>query len=127
MASDTSLENVLDVSPCQHARTEAGFLPADLAKRLRGTFDKAFADSRALTPKRFCWDYWHVPGQYTQLRTPANEYFEGGDYQALEDALLEFGKERLGCIGLTPIWLSYYIGALVCSAEFRCVSPGQDL
>ena len=87
------------------------FLPPALAASLRGTFDANFANSRGVAPQRFVWDYWHVPGQYTQLRTPAAEYFAPQNVEALEAALLEFGKERLGCVGITPLWLSYYVGA----------------
>ena len=55
------------------------------------------------------WDYWHVPDQYTLLRTPADQYFPEEDYQRLEDALLDYGEQQLGCRGISPIWLSYYV------------------
>ncbi len=58
---------------------------------------------------RFCWDYWHVPRQYTLLRTPAEHFFPPALYDALEDALIEFGERELGCRGISPIWLSYYV------------------
>ena len=38
------------------------------------------------------------------------EYFEEEHYNALEASLLEYGKEKLGCVGITPVWLSYYVG-----------------
>jgi hypothetical protein len=61
------------------------------------------------TGDRFVWDYWHVPDQYTLLRTPADQFFPQEEYQGLEDALLEYGEQHLGCRGISPIWLSYYV------------------
>lgn len=61
------------------------------------------------TGERFVWDYWHVPDQYTLLRTPADQFFPEEQYQQLEDALLDYGEEQLGCRGISPIWLSYYV------------------
>lgn len=55
------------------------------------------------------WDYWHVPDQYTLLRTPADQFFPEEQYQQLEDALLDYGEEHLGCRGISPVWLSYYV------------------
>src|SRR5512133_928360 len=31
--------------------------------------------SRTAGPERFVWDCWHVPGQYTDFRTPARRFF----------------------------------------------------
>lgn len=52
---------------------------------------------------RFCWDWWHVPGQYTLLRTPADAFFPPELYDRLEDALIEYGEKVLGCRGISPI------------------------
>lgn len=68
-----------------------------------------FADPLHASGERFVWDYWHVPDQYTLLRTPADQFFPEESYQQLEDALLEYGEEQLGCRGISPIWLSYYV------------------
>ena len=94
--------------PVQHVKTVADFLPN--AESLRATYDENFRNPREVKEERFCWDYWHVPDQYTQLRTPAQDYFKQEDYEELEASLLEYGKEKLGCLGITPIWLSYYVG-----------------
>jgi hypothetical protein len=45
------------------------------ALALRAHFDERLADPRQARADRFVWDYWHVPGQYTQLRTPAYHFF----------------------------------------------------
>ena len=51
---------------------------------------------------RFVWDYWHVPGQYTLLRTPAQDYFPEPLFAKLESALAEYAAAELGCVGMTP-------------------------
>ena len=58
---------------------------------------------------RFVWDYWHVPGQYTLLRTPAQDYFPEPLFAKLESALAEYAAAELGCVGMTPLWLSCYV------------------
>ena len=68
-----------------------------------------FANPLHTTGERFVWDYWHVPDQYTLLRTPADQFFPEEQYQQLEDALLDYGEEHLGCRGISPVWLSYYV------------------
>ena len=40
-------------------------------RELRAVFDARFASPREAHRARFVWDYWHVPDQYTALRTPA--------------------------------------------------------
>ncbi len=52
-----------------HIITNDNFLPDADARDLRGVFDKRFADPRVIHPERFLWDYWHVPDQYTLVRT----------------------------------------------------------
>jgi hypothetical protein len=55
------------------------------------------------------WDWWHVPGQYTALRTPAWTYFPRGIYEAFHRRLVAWGRETLGCHDISPPWLSCYI------------------
>ena len=59
----------------QRVRVCDTFLEPSLASSLRATFDARHADPRSLGAERFVWDYWHMPGQYRQLRTPAQDYF----------------------------------------------------
>lgn len=68
-----------------------------------------FEDPLKTRGDRFVWDFWHVEGQYSLMRTPAHEFFPRKLSDALEDALIFFGESRLGCRGISPIWLSYYI------------------
>ncbi len=39
----------------------------------------------------------------------AKTYFPDDVYAELEDALLTYGQQKLGCSAITPIWLSCYI------------------
>jgi hypothetical protein len=79
------------------------------AARLRHSFDGHFADPRRAHAERFVWDYWHVPGQYTALRTPAWSYFPKKLYEPLHRRLVAWGRETLGCHDVSPPWLSLYV------------------
>lgn len=79
------------------------------APALRRTFDERFADPRSTRGDRFVWDYWHVPGQYTALRTPAWQYFPPRIYEAFHRRLVAWGRAQLGCHDISPPWLSLYI------------------
>jgi hypothetical protein len=75
----------------------------------RAVFDQRFADPRKANGDRFVWDWWHVPGQYTQLRTPAWQYFPAPLYRALHRKLVDWGRRQLGCHDVSPPWLSLYV------------------
>lgn len=79
------------------------------ARPLRAAFDARFAEPRAARAGRFVWDYWHVPGQYTALRTPAWTYFPTDAYQRFHRALVAWGRATLGCHDVSPPWLSCYV------------------
>lgn len=79
------------------------------ARAMRQTFDRRFADPRKATGDRFVWDFWHVPGQYTHLRTPAWTYFPKPLYRAFHERLVRFGRTVLGCHDVSPPWLSCYV------------------
>ena len=55
------------------------------------------------------WDWWHVPGQYTALRTPAWQYFPRRIYESFHRRLVAWGRATLGCHDISPPWLSLYI------------------
>ena len=84
-----------------------GFAPE--ATALRAVFDDRFADPRSTRADRFVWDYWHVPGQYTALRTPAWTYFPRALYDAFHRRLVAWGRATLGCHDISPPWLSCYV------------------
>ncbi|MBA3465262.1 MAG: hypothetical protein H0T46_35350 [Deltaproteobacteria bacterium] len=79
------------------------------AAKLRATFDARFANPRSTGADRFVWDYWHVPGQYTALRTPAWTYFGKAVYEQFHNRLVAWGRETLGCHDVSPPWLSLYV------------------
>lgn len=87
------------------------------AKRLRAHFEERFADPREARADRFVWDFWHVPGQYTLLRTPAYHYFPKKLYDAFHQRLVWWGRRTLGCHDVSPTWLSCYVND--CRQEFH--------
>ena len=84
-----------------------GFAPE--AARLRAHFDARLLDPRKADPGRFVWDFWHVPGQYTLLRTPAWKFFPRRLYEAFHRRLVLWGRRTLGCHDISPPWLSCYV------------------
>lgn len=79
------------------------------AKALRAHFDERFEDPRRAEGGRFVWDFWHVPGQYTHLRTPAYHYFPKRLYERFHHQLVWWGRRMLGCHDVSPPWLSCYV------------------
>ena len=92
----------------------------DRADALRGVFDRRFKEPLQASAERFVWDYWHVPGEYTHLRTPAFNYFPRAIYERFHRHLVKFGREQLGCHDISPPWLSCYVEG--CRQE-----PHQDV
>ncbi len=76
---------------------------------MRRHFEARLSEPRAARADRFVWDYWHVPGQYTHLRTPAYHYFPRPLYERFHARLVRFGRRVLGCHDVSPPWLSCYV------------------
>ena len=91
------------------------------AKKLRGQFDSTFQDPKEPNQERFLWDYWHVPGQYTMLRTPAYNFFQEELYIPLHEKIMQWGQEYLGCNEISPTWMSCYIDG--CQQEIHADIP----
>lgn len=102
-----------------HLRWVDAFSPQ--ARSMKGHFDQQFKDPRRVQSSRFVWDYWHVPDQYTLIRTPAYEYFPKEIYQKFHKQLVQYGREVLGCHDVSPPWLSYYVDG--CSQEVHADQP----
>lgn len=119
---DEDLE-FIDIPDPTHIILENNFGHQDtsLITDLRAHFDERFSDPLITSGDRFVWDYWHVPGQYSLIRTPADSFFPADVYDRLENALTEFGERVLGCRGISPVWLSYYIDG--CRQELHTDSP----
>jgi hypothetical protein len=99
--------------------TEDRFSP--LAEKLRNEYDRRFQDPRDTRSDRFVWDYWHVPGQYTLLRTPAYHYFSENLYSRFHQSLVMWGRKHLGCWDISPPWLSCYVEG--CKQELHSDVP----
>jgi len=91
------------------------------ANQLRSQFDKKFSNPRSATADRFVWDYWHVPNQYTLLRTPAEYYFTRSEFKNFESRLVHWGREHLGCHAISRPWLSNYIDG--CEQRLHADNP----
>lgn len=88
-------------------RTETPFF--DRAEELRAHFESRVGPTREGAPERFVWDYWHIPEQYTYLRTPALNVVPPSLLGAFTTRLAAWGLANLGCGRVTLPWLSYYL------------------
>lgn len=91
------------------------------AKALREHFMERMQDPKDTRSDRFVWDYWHVPDQYTLIRTPAYHYFPDEMYMKFHEALVDWGRKNLGCWDISPPWLSYYVDG--CKQELHSDVP----
>lgn len=79
------------------------------AEKLRTVFVDRFQNPLTANADRFIWDYWHVPDQYTTLRTPAYHFFPKKLYEDFHNRLVWWGRRNLGCHDISPPWMSCYI------------------
>lgn len=91
------------------------------ARPLRNHYDANFKNPLEATSARFAWDYWHVPDQYTLIRTPASTYFPKNIFSKFISELTEWGQNNLGCRSISPPWLSYYVEG--CEQKLHCDIP----
>lgn len=89
------------------ARVEVDFF--DRAEELREQFERRVGPSKEGSLDRFVWDYWHVPEQYTYLRTPSPNVVPPSLLESFLDRLASWGDANLGCDRVTLPWLSYYV------------------
>lgn len=79
------------------------------AKALRGEFEQKMSAQNATGADRFVWDFFHIPDQYSHLRTPAYHFFNQKTYEKFHNQLVWWGRRNLGCHDISPPWLSCYI------------------
>ncbi|KAL4859895.1 putative dolichyl-diphosphooligosaccharide--protein glycosyltransferase subunit 3B [Chlorella vulgaris] len=119
-AEPDSDDEYIELPEAQHIIREANF-GGDLVAELRAHFEKRLGNPLEASSERFCFDWWHVPDQYTLLRCPANVFFDAGLHERLVDALAEYGERVLGCRGISPLWLSVYVDG--CKQEWHTDAP----
>jgi hypothetical protein len=98
-------------SPVRRLRVVPDFFAQ--ADEMRAVFDERMRRERSRGPESFVWDYWHVPGQYTYLRTFGDRYFPEPLTRSFLSRLRAWGRDVLGCGAITPPWLSYYVEGCV--------------
>lgn len=94
---------------------------SQVATPLRKAFDVNFENPRSTHQDRFVWDYWHVPNQYTALRTPAWTYFQEDLYMQLHEEIVLWGRRNLGCWDISPPWMTCYVEG--CKQELHSDVP----
>ncbi|MFO0658699.1 MAG: 2OG-Fe(II) oxygenase [Polyangiaceae bacterium] len=98
----------MSYEPFRYSIEDKFFRDAD---QLRAAFEASVGDRTSpFEPARFRWEYWHVPFQFSQHRTPARTFFETELMRAFEERLLTWASRELGVseLGASP-WLSYLI------------------
>lgn len=79
------------------------------AEAMRAGFEEHFARPFANGPEHQVWDYWHVPEQYTYLRTQPAKVLGPELVQAFTQQLRHFALTRLGLSTVTHPLLSLYV------------------
>lgn len=86
------------------------FLPIEDALAMRRQIDAHFADPQNHTPDRHqVWNYWHVPGLYTYLRTVPEKVIEGALVDGFVRGLTIWSEYMLGLGHVTRPYLSLYV------------------
>src|SRR5450631_72740 len=77
-----------------------GFMP-DVAP-MRASLERFFDEPAKAGPRHQVWNYWHVPGSYTYLRTSPEKAIEPALVDAFVQRLREFAWVRLGMDMVLP-------------------------
>ncbi len=86
------------------------FLPRADAMAMRRQIDGHFAEPQQHTPDRHqIWNYWHVPGLYTYLRTRPEKVIERALVARFVHALTVWAQYMLGLGHVTWPYLSLYV------------------
>ena len=91
-----------------------GFLPEQQGLDMRADVDAHFSNpSNHQASTHQVWNYWHVPGSYTYLRTTPEKVIERAKVQAFVEALGNWAALNLGLAGITWPYLSLYVPGCV--------------
>jgi hypothetical protein len=86
------------------------FLPLDEALAMRRQIEAHFAEPQKHTPDRHqVWNYWHVPGLYTYLRTVPEKIIEQALVERFMRGLTIWSEYMLGLGHVTRPYLSLYV------------------
>jgi hypothetical protein len=86
------------------------FLPIEEAEAMRRQIEGHFADPQNHTPDRHqVWNYWHVPGLYTYLRTVPEKIIEKILVDRFVTGLTIWSEYMLGLGHVTRPYLSLYV------------------
>ena len=86
------------------------FMPADESLAMRADIDAHFANPFYHAPQTHqVWNYWHVPGSYTYLRTSPEKVIELRKVEAFVAALRNWTATKLGLGRVTWPFLSMYV------------------
>jgi hypothetical protein len=86
------------------------FMPADAAREMRAAAEAYFGSPYQHSPhSHMNWDYWHVPGLYTYLRTLPEKVIGAFLTEAFHTRLSEWSSDTLGLGAAKSSYLSLYI------------------
>src|SRR4051794_18902917 len=90
------------------------FVSQDDAASMRQDIDAHFDHpDRHAAATHQVWNYWHVPGSYTYLRTTPEKVIEHAKVEAFVAALRDWAGRTLGLAGVTWPYLSLYVPGCV--------------
>lgn len=86
------------------------FLPEDDSLKMRADIDAHFADAQNHKPEtHYVWNYWHVPGTYTYLKTVPERVIAREKVEEFVEALRTWAAINLGFGHVTWPFLSMYV------------------
>ncbi len=98
------------LDPTAHLLVVDDFLPREDALAMRACIDRHFATPHEHAPQTHqLWNYWHVPGLYTYLRTMPEKIVPRPAVEALVARLAAWGLETLGLATVGWPYLSMYV------------------
>jgi hypothetical protein len=86
------------------------FMPASTAQAMRDAAEAHLGNPYRHTPDTHTdWDYWHVPGLYTYLRTRPGKVLGASLADAFATCLCDWSTSTLGLSTVTASYLSLYV------------------
>src|SRR5436305_2727424 len=86
------------------------FLPEKQGLSMREDIDAHFSNpERHQSSTHQVWNYWHVPGSYTYLRTTPEKVIARDKVEGFVEAMRSWAARNLGLAGVTWPYLSLYV------------------